>query len=159
MILATVGTQLPFPRLLEVLDRLAVSHSLRIVAQTCGNLPHARAIEQHEFLAPADFEDLAGQAQVIVGHAGIGTIFAAARARKPLVLYPRRVALGEHRNDHQMATAASVETRPGIHIAWDDADLERLLMSHNLEPMVPGESPTRPALIAAVAAFVAGERD
>ena len=159
MILATVGTQLPFPRLLEALDRLAVSHSLRIVAQTCGNLPHARAIEQHEFLAPADFEDLAGQAQVIVGHAGIGTIFAAARARKPLVLYPRRVALGEHRNDHQMATAASVGARPGIHVAWDDADLERLLMSHDLEPMVPGKSPTRPALIAAVAAFVAGERD
>ena len=157
MILATVGTQLPFPRLLEALDRLAVSHSLQIVAQTCGNLAGARAIEQHEFLAPADFEKLASEARVIVGHAGIGTIFAASRACKPLVLYPRRVALGEHRNDHQMATSASVADREGIHVAWDDPGLEQWLLSDRLVPLAPGASPTRPALVAAIAAFVAGD--
>ncbi len=156
MILATVGTQLPFPRLLEALDRLAAAHSLHIVAQTCGNLPGARMIEQHPFLAPGAFEELVEQAHVIVGHAGIGTVFAAARARKPLVLYPRRVSLGEHRNDHQMATAASMESRKGIHIAWDDATLERLLISGPLAALEAGESPTRPELVAAIAAFVTG---
>ena len=157
MILATVGTQLPFPRLLQALNRLAVTHSLRIIAQTCGDLPGARAIEQHPFLSPEELERLARQAEVIVGHAGIGTVFAATRARRPLVLYPRRVALGEHRNDHQMATAASLQSRKGIHVAWDDAELERLLLAGPLTALEPGESPTLPALVAAVAAFVAGE--
>lgn len=156
MILATVGTQLPFPRLVSALDRIAETHGLRVVAQTCGDLPGARAIEQHPFFEPARFAELAGEASLIVGHAGIGTIFAASRAGKPLVLYPRRAALGEHRNDHQMATAAAMEGRSGVAIAYDDTALERLLMADNLPPFRPGASPGLPQLVAAVREFVAG---
>lgn len=154
MILATVGTQLPFPRLLEALDRIAADHGLLVVAQTCGDLAGAKALEQHTFLTPDRLAALFDEARVIVGHAGIGTIFAGMRAQKPLVLYPRRAALGEHRNDHQMATAAAMADRPGIHVAWDDAELERLLLASDLETARPEASPTRPALIDAVAAFV-----
>ncbi len=154
MILATVGTQLPFPRLLAALDWIAVEHGLRVVAQTCGNLAGAKALEQHPFLTPDRLAASIGEARVIVGHAGIGTIFAGMRAQKPLVLYPRRAALGEHRNDHQMATAAAMAQHAGIHVAWDDAELERLLLASDLAPARPEASPTRPALIDAVAGFV-----
>lgn len=154
MILATVGTQLPFPRLLGALDRIAQAHGLRVIAQTCGDLPDARAIEQHRFLPPAEFAALAREARVIVGHAGIGTIFAGARAARPLVLYPRRAALGEHRNDHQMATASAMVARSGIHVAWDDDALERLLCAPALSPLRADESPTLPKLLATVRAFV-----
>ena len=75
---------------------------------------------------------------------------------KPLVLYPRRAALGEHRNDHQMATAAAMEGRSGVAIAYDDTALERLLMADNLPPFRPGASPGLPQLVAAVREFVAG---
>jgi UDP-N-acetylglucosamine transferase subunit ALG13 len=156
VILATVGTQLPFPRLLRVLDRIAAEHGLKIVAQTCGNLADARALDQREFLAPSEFAVLAASARVIVGHAGIGTIFAAARLEKPLILFPRRAALGEHRNDHQQATAAAMADRTGIHIAWDDADLERLLLARDLAPLVTASSPSRERLVATIAEFVGG---
>ena len=36
---------------------------------------------------------------------------------KPLVLFPRLASLGEHRNDHQLATTAALAGRPGIAIA------------------------------------------
>ena len=41
----------------------------------------------------------------IVAHAGMGTILTALEIGKPLLVMPRRAALGEHRNDHQLATA------------------------------------------------------
>jgi len=154
VILATVGTQLPFPRLLRALDRIARERGVEVIAQTCGNLAEARAIEQHPFFDPSEFAALASKATMIVGHAGIGTIFAAARAAKPLVLYPRRAALGEHRNDHQVATATAMEARAGIHLAWDDEALGRLLCAPDLAPLRQNESPTRAGLVEAIRAFV-----
>jgi len=143
VILATVGTQLPFPRLLRALDRIADAHGLKIV-------------DQREFVGPAEFDALAREASVIVGHAGIGTIIGADRVSRPLILFPRHASLGEHRNEHQLATARAVEVREGISVAWDEERLEALLTGPALPPLKRGDSPTRPALLAAIAAFVSG---
>nr|WP_237489054.1 glycosyltransferase [Tsuneonella aeria] len=153
--MATVGTQLPFPRLLESLDRIAGRSGLHIVAQICqapGPYPH---LEQHAFIEPARFDALLSEASVLIGHAGIGTIFAAARSRIPLILFPRQFALNEHRNDHQMATARAFEDRPGIHVAWTDNDLERLVLTPGLEPMGEDSWTQREPLLATLRAFFA----
>lgn len=154
MILATVGTQLPFPRLLKALDRIALKHDLRVVAQCCEVVP-GLSIEQRPFVAPAEFDELARDAAMIVGHAGIGTIIGADRVSRPLVLFPRKASLGEHRNEHQLATARSMEKREGIHVAWDEDQLEALLTGPALAPLRRGESPTRAGLIGAIAGFIA----
>jgi hypothetical protein len=39
-------------------------------------------------------------------------------------MLPRLAAQGEHNNDHQLATAASIGARPGLHVAADAADLK-----------------------------------
>jgi UDP-N-acetylglucosamine transferase subunit ALG13 len=67
-------------------------------------------------------------ATIVVGHAGIGTMLNARLLRKPVVLFPRRAKLGEHRNDHQLATAAALAGRPGIGIARNDNDLRDFLL-------------------------------
>lgn len=159
MILATVGTQLPFPRLLSALDRIAGEHGLEIVAQTCGNLARAGSIDQRPFLAPAEFDTLAARASVIVGHAGIGTIISAHRLSRPLILFPRRCEFGEHRNDHQLATARAVASREGIQVAWDEVELEALLTGPALPPLSYGSSPSRPALVSAIRDFIWAKND
>lgn len=95
-------------------------------------------------------------AHVIVGHAGIGTIITAAKAEKPLILYPRQASLGEHRNDHQQATAREMESRQGIYVAWNDEMLEQFLTSEALMPFRYSESPSRAALIGAISTFLTG---
>ena len=45
-------------------------------------------------------------AAAIVAHAGMGTILTALETGKRLLVMPRRAALGEHRNDHQLATVS-----------------------------------------------------
>ncbi|MGO8484848.1 hypothetical protein AB9F39_37290, partial [Rhizobium leguminosarum] len=41
---------------------------------------------------------------------------------------PRQAALGEHRNDHQLATVSQLVGRPGIYVAHPDDDLRNYLL-------------------------------
>jgi UDP-N-acetylglucosamine transferase subunit ALG13 len=143
--------------MIDALARIGAAHDLRIVAQTCDERLDDRRIENHAMIAPQKFAVLAAQATLIVGHAGIGTILSGTRAQRPLILYPRRAALGEHRSDHQMATAKAVEDLPGVHVAWDDADLERLILAGHLAAACLPASPLRESLVGEVAGFVRGD--
>lgn len=156
MIFVTTGTQLAFPRLIAAMDALAPVLGEHVVAQIGPDTgPHAN-LDTHATLTPARFEALFAQARVIVAHAGIGTILSARRHAKPLILVPRRFAHGEHRNDHQMATAREVEGRPGIHVAWETGDLARLLQSGELDAPGDERNPAAAELMSCLRAFVDG---
>lgn len=127
LILVTVGTQLPFPRLIHHLDGVAPGLGRPILAQI-GADPHPpQHMDYCAQMAPSQFDEAFEQAEVVVSHAGIGTLLGARRHRKPLIIVPRRVALGEHRNDHQMATARQLEGLPGVHVAFELETLDVLL--------------------------------
>jgi UDP-N-acetylglucosamine transferase subunit ALG13 len=154
VILATVGTQLPFPRMIAALDRIAGRHALDVFAQTADAACMPRHLSHAPHLAPDEFAGRAADATLLVGHAGIGTVLTAKKLGKPLIVYPRRFALGEHRNDHQMATARTLADVKGIHVAWDDDGFEALLTAERLEGASMEESERRRALIARLRAFV-----
>jgi UDP-N-acetylglucosamine transferase subunit ALG13 len=155
MIFATVGTQLPFPRLITLLDRIAGRHGLDMVAQTCDAEARPEHLTAHAQLDPKTFDELVARASLIVGHAGIGTILCAGRSAKPLILFPRRASFGEHRNEHQLATVASLEGREGIYIARTDEELEELLLRPSLLPLKMGNSIKSAPLIARLRDFIA----
>ncbi len=79
------------------------------------------------FIEPADFNVRFGQADVIVAHAGMGTILSALQWGKPLIVMPRRASLGEQRNEHQLATAKHLSALGKITVAFDEADLRHHL--------------------------------
>jgi UDP-N-acetylglucosamine transferase subunit ALG13 len=141
LIFATIGTQLPFPRLILALDEMAPSLGEKIIAQTGKIDKPLRNIEHYESIAPQEFEDLFREARVVVAHAGIGTVIAAKKFSKPIILFPRKAVFGEHRNDHQLASANQLKNHSGVYIAWDEADLKRLLASELTAPaLVEGEA-------------------
>ena len=136
MIFLTLGTQLPFDRLVRALDDwcAATGQGGEVTAQIPD--PGARGYRPRSFawtgwMAPEAYEATAREAAAIVSHAGMGTIITALTLGTPLLIMPRRAALGEHRNDHQLATAWRFADRPGLAVAWDEAELagtlERLL--------------------------------
>lgn len=127
MIFVTVGTQLPFDRLVKAIDELAPTLGRRVFAQTSEGRYTPRNIEWKPFIRPLEVDGFFQEADIIVAHAGIGTILTARKLGKPVIIMPRVAALGEHRNDHQQATAGQLEGRPGIHVARDEAALARLL--------------------------------
>lgn len=132
MIFVTVGTQLPFDRLISAVDSWAVHHpEATVYAQIgpgCKSVP--RHIEHAEFLSPEHADQLFRQANVIVSHAGMGSILTALKYRKPILVMPRRADLGEHRNDHQLATAKYLGNSPGVTVVWDEEQLTAMLNRH-----------------------------
>jgi UDP-N-acetylglucosamine transferase subunit ALG13 len=154
VIFVTTGTQLAFPRLLGAIDAIAPGLGEPVIAQV-GADPEARQhIETHDYLHPARFEELFNTARVIVAHAGVGTILMAKRLRKPLILVPRRYDMGEHRNDHQQATAREVASTPGVRVAWDLDLLSEMIRVLDPIPAEPGLSQQAESLIARVRRFI-----
>ena len=128
LILVTVGTQLPFDRLVRVVDNWARQSGERdILGQIGATTYKPDCFEATPFMAPAALQSRVSQASLIVSHAGMGSVIAALTMSKPIIIMPRKKGLGEHRNDHQVATARNLETRVGIHVAWDETQLAKLL--------------------------------
>lgn len=127
LILLTVGTQLPFDRLVSALDDLAGRFGLDVYGQVGISTVKPKNFPAVQNIAAQDFDQKFRSADVIVAHAGIGTVLSAQKYRKPIILFPRKASLGEHRNEHQTATCNQLENRPGIYVAWTESELERLV--------------------------------
>jgi UDP-N-acetylglucosamine transferase subunit ALG13 len=155
VIFAAVGTQLPFDRLFDTLEPIARRHQLRVIAQTGDPARHSDVMECHDRLAPARFNAIIGECDIVVGHAGIGVIIAAATHNKPLILMPRRASLGEHRNDHQLATTSHFASRPGIVVVHDAAEMEAALLRVSPEPLRFEGGEQRQRLINAISQAIA----
>ena len=128
MILVTVGGQLPFDRLVHAVDEWARDNRREdLFAQigTSSNPP--RHIRWEYFLSPTEFQNKALEAEVIIAHAGMGSILTALELQKPVVVMPRRAHLGEHRNDHQWATVRHLSKDIGVVVAADEVELAALL--------------------------------
>ncbi len=105
MIFVTVGSQLPFDRLVAVVDYWA---ALRPEAGLFGqegdttvppvNFPSVST------MSPEEYQQRFEEADLIVGHAGMGTIIAALESGEPLLMLPRLARLKESRNDNQVGT-------------------------------------------------------
>lgn len=126
MIFLTVGTQLPFPRLVEAMDHIAGRLYEPVLAQTAVDCKCRNLIVEPE-MAASRYQRVITQARVVVSHAGIGTVLAAQEAGIPVVLVPRRAELGEHRNDHQIGTVRSLVGRQGITAVWNTDGLSEVL--------------------------------
>lgn len=156
MIFVTVGTQLPFDRLIELVDGLAPSLEEEVFAQTGRGRYQPANSQWSALLEPKRFDELVTRASRIVSHAGIGTVLMAQKYRKPVILFPRRASLGEHRNDHQLATIAALRGRDGIYVAESDEELSRLLRADLVAPEEGKPHPGRDRLRERIADFISG---
>lgn len=129
MIFVTVGTQLSFDRLVGAVDAWAARSGQAVFAQVGPSTTRFEHIETAPFLTPDETAGRVREASLVVAHAGMGTIFTSLAARRPLIVLPRSAELGEHRNEHQMATARRLGERGIVTVAWDVDELEARLDS------------------------------
>jgi UDP-N-acetylglucosamine transferase subunit ALG13 len=160
VIFVTVGTQLPFDRLVGAVDRWAATGSGRdVFAQVGPTGLRPAAIAWKRFVSPAECRERMRAADAIVAHAGMGTILTALELGTPIVVMPRVAALGEHRNDHQLATASRFAEQGSIAVAFDDAELHARLDALGAGGAAAGRRIGRHAdgpLVDALRAFIAG---
>jgi UDP-N-acetylglucosamine transferase subunit ALG13 len=118
VIFVTVGSMVPFDRLIQMMDGWSRAHPETKVHAQLGKgeyLPQAMSWVRR--VSPAEFEGCVENSQLIVSHAGMGTVITAMQIGRPLVLVPRMAAKGEHTTDHQLDTVKWLNGKPGIKIA------------------------------------------
>lgn len=121
MIFVTVGThQQPFQRLLDALT--ALDGSELTVQYGHGEPPPgvARAVP---FMP---FDAMVGcfrEAEVVITHAGVGSVLCARREGHVPLVVPRRHELGEHVDEHQAELTRALAERGSVVAVWDTARL------------------------------------
>lgn len=160
MILVTVGTELPFDRLVRVVDDWARNSGRNDVFAQIGETDWRPShIAWSKFLQPTEFARRFAEAEVVVAHAGMGTILSALQWEKPILVMPRLAALGEQRNDHQLATARQFSGLGKVNVAMDESELLSKLDSiGELRPQEKIGAYANDSLIAALQEFIDGVR-
>lgn len=160
MIFATVGTQLPFDRMINVLDNWSLKQKVnKCFAQIGEQGAHPKSIDFSPNLTPLQFAKHIANCKVILSHAGMGTILTALQHKKPIIVMPRLAKYGEHRNDHQLATVANLEHRAGIHVARGEDELLTLL--ERVAVLRSGSdvsSAAGPDLLSAISTFILSDK-
>jgi len=157
MIFLTIGTQVPFDRLVKAVDEVAPSLNTKIIAQVSKSAYKARNMQTFDFISPHDFDAFFNSASLIVSHAGMGNIISALEREKPILILPRLAKYGEHRNDHQMATAKVFEKLNYVHVAYDEHELLKKLVSvytQHLKPLHKIGTTASPELLASIKDFI-----
>lgn len=159
MIFVTVGTQLPFDRLIQSVDRWAGDSEVgEVVAQIGPAQWKPLHMQWTEFVGPEEFRRYVETADAVVSHAGMGSIITALELGKPILVMPRRAHLGEHRNDHQMATAKRFHEQGRIEVAFDETELlDKLAHLSGIQAGGRINSEASPKLVETLRAFIAGE--
>lgn len=138
MIFVIVGTQEPFDRLVEHIDEWSmISGYNKIFAQVAKAKYQSKNFKSVNFLPPVDFDKKFHEAELIVGHAGMGTIISALQNSKPIIVMPRLAEFHEHRNNHQLATALSFEKLGLIRAVYNKQELFAAL--DNRESILPSK--------------------
>ena len=148
MIFLTVGTILPFDRLVRAVDE-AVGHGLirdEVFAQIGKTKTVPKHIESTDVLDKDTFGAKVEQASSIISHAGMGSITMALTHNKPLLVMPRLKRFGEHVNDHQLGTAKKYEALGCVVVAYSEEELPEKV--RQLETFVPKKRTATPEVVA-----------
>lgn len=162
-VFVTVGTQLPFDRLVAGMQVWAEMNACRLglmtvqTGKTRLTVVNTAHIVYHQDLGAEAFGQAFDAADVVVSHAGMGTIIRAADAAKPLVIMPRLSTLGEHRNDHQLGTATKMARLPNVHVCLRPSDLDSRIDAAVFQghEQAPAQTyPNRTLLVDTIRSFV-----
>ncbi len=149
MIFLAVGTQLPFDRLTRALDQWCAQRGTgEDVFGQIGQIGPDNYTPQHfewqSQIGPDAFNARMEEADIIIAHAGMGTIITALCMQKPIAIMARRAHLQEQRNDHQFATVKHFGEKPGVYPLQDEKDLALVLdETMNGEPAAGQEKVSR----------------
>lgn len=137
MIFVTLGTQdKPFTRLLKKLDEMIekgiICDDEIIVQAGCTKYksPHMTIIS---YIDMGEFNSYIEKSDLIIAHAGVGTIINSINHGKKVLTVARRKKYGEHENDHQVEITQKFE-QMGYIVGCLDADemIERFPMLQDL---------------------------
>lgn len=113
-----------FSRMLEAVGCLVSQLPQPVVIQR-GHTPFVNPnCEVLDFIGMERFEAQVGSADLLIFHAGAGSVIHAVRAGKIPVVMPRMAQYGEHVDDHQVEFSEMLASQGKVILARDASELE-----------------------------------
>ena len=104
MIFITVGTQVKqFERILKIVDNAIIKGVVKeeVVAQIGYTKFKSDNIKLYNFVSGKELNKYISEADLVITHAGIGSLTTALNNKKKIFAMPRLAIYNEHVNDHQ----------------------------------------------------------
>jgi len=105
LILILLGTQdKPFTRLLEVVDKAIKKGDIKeeVIAQIGFTKYSSENIKTFDLIPKDEYEKIISEADLIITHAGVGSILTGLKKNKKVIAAARLKEYGEHTNNHQL---------------------------------------------------------
>lgn len=120
LILVLCGTQKQdFTRMIRLVEQVADQEE--VVVQAGHNHYETNKMKLFSFIPNDEMEKLYQQAELIVTHAGAGSILQGIKNQKKIIAVPRLKKYHEHVNDHQIELAAKLE-QLGCLLTYQDGE-------------------------------------
>jgi beta-1,4-N-acetylglucosaminyltransferase len=162
MIFVTVGNHYQsFDRLLKKVDEIAARISCEMVIQRGYSEYRPQNTEHFDFVPIHTAMDYIRRSDLVISHAGIGTIILCKEYGIPLLIFPRRKKYGEHSNDHQMEIGKALEERRdgSVHVIYEEGQLEEKIIEvlKSRKRYTPAENVGKKNLIKVLRTFIENE--
>lgn len=141
MIFITVGSseEYKFPRLLQIIDELCdegVINGNEVIAQIGYTEYKPRNYQAFDMTSDEGFKDLVAQADIIITHAGTGSVISALKAHRKVIIFPRQFKFKEHLDDHQLELASLFTDKGYTLSAMDKEELrDRIVHIDEFQPV------------------------
>lgn len=157
LIFLTVGSALPFDRLVKIVDQAVAKGNIeqRVFAQIGDGDYVPQHMEYTRFLPKPDYEAVVSSSTAIISHAGIGSIVSALKLKIPLLVLPRSPNHGELVDHHQEKTAKAFAERGHLMVFFDERELKKCLADLNDFVAVP-RRPDAAGVAQAIGLFIRG---
>lgn len=126
MIFVTVGTEkFAFDRLLIVLENAMKNKRIEgeVFAQTGSSKFNSSYFPCVKILSPKEWAEWVERSDVVVSHAGQGSISSCLKIGKIPIVFPRLAAFKEHVDDHQMELAKKLGSAGRVLVAYTEDEL------------------------------------
>ena len=145
MFFVTVGTApQPFLRLIKVLTELPDEIKQKIIFQGVDKNNTTFPFSHKTFMSTDEYDKMMNDAELVVCHAGIGTVRDCYELGKKTIVIPRQSKYGEHFNNHQLELVEYLLDKPlpNIYPLTDPARLAeklREVLDMSEKARLPGE--------------------
>ena len=117
----TIGTKdYPFDRIIRAMDKKGVFMQI-------GNSIKPKNAQYKRFMKKQEVYDKMDWADVIVCHAGTGTVMEAIDLGKKMVVVPRQKKFKEHIDDHQIDFSKYLSKKFGVCVVMDESKIWQVI--------------------------------
>jgi UDP-N-acetylglucosamine transferase subunit ALG13 len=125
-IFVVVGSTYPLDRLIKEVDDFDLK-KFEVFAQIGESELKPKNIKFVNFLNYDKIQQKIKWADVVISHAGIGTILDCLTQNKKIILFPRLKRFGEAVDDHQIEICTTFEEKYGIKWTKNEKEIHKLL--------------------------------